>query len=181
MSVSGPSWCNPLPGEAPLAFVAFRLYRDLWAPTRSVEDVALELSPTNEDVTLKRCLEWHEAYKWDARAAEYDAWRDRRDVARRARLADMRAGLADHEGLIGLDFLRAAAQIGARLARDSDDVSATDAVRLARAGREMILRGGSENDGVRNLGDRLDSLSSDDLGDLLGILERAGIDLGEIS
>ena len=180
MGAPSGSWCDPLPAEEPLAFLAFRFYRDLWPATRGLEDVALELGVSNEAITLAACRSWAELYRWNERAAEYDAWVDQRSIARREQVKDMRERLTDHEGLIGLSFLQAAGKAGARMARNGDDLSAPDAIRLARAGRELLIQDGAAGGETQSLGDRLEELDSDKLETLIGILGEAGIDLDEI-
>lgn len=171
------SWCEPLQGEDSTAFLAFRLYRDLWPSARCVETVALELGAGRDDVTLEGCRVWAELFSWERRAVEYDAWQDSRTVARRDEVERARALLSDSEGWLGVCFLRAARVAGERMARDGRDVSAQDAVRLARAARELLEHGGDGKSRSQSWGELFDKIPPEKVETLLAILEEAGVDV----
>lgn len=174
------SWCEPLLGEDSTAYMAFRMYRDLWPSSRTVETVALELGAGRDDITPEICRAWASLYSWDRRAVEYDAWQDARAVARRDEVERARAVLTDSEGWLGLCFLRAAKDAGERMAKDARDVTAQDAIRLARAARELLEHGGDGRSKTQSWGELFDRISPEKVETLLAILDEAGVDVEDV-
>jgi hypothetical protein len=139
-----------------------------------VESLLVRKSYQNRGEELR---DWSISFQWDARAAQYDAWKadDRQIVMESA--TETREDLENVEGLLGYQMLQAA-EMGLDKLLRKPKMSVNDLVKLVDTG-SRLLRGKKSGSRDQVMGDRLDLLSDTELDQLESLLDRAKISLEE--